>query len=216
VGSFYIDVTEVTVEDYTACVAAEYCLPARAQDDPACNYGRSSRGRHPINCVTWVDASMYCDWLGKRLPTEEEWDYAALRGSRLYPWGNTVPSRSLLNACGEECNPNSTSWGNDGYPTTAPVGSFPAGGTPEGLEDMGGNVWEWVHSRMCRYPSSPCTSCIGSPCPEPCADCVTTDWAIRGSAFDDATTDMSAVITTWRWWGNLGGYYGDTGFRCAR
>lgn len=102
---------------------------------------------HPVTLVTWYGARSYCGWMGRRLPTEAEWEKAA-RGTneRIYPWGNEF-NGDKLNFCDRDCpffaNPNY----NDGYITTAPVGSFPQGASPYGVLDMAGNVREWVFDR---------------------------------------------------------------------
>jgi formylglycine-generating enzyme required for sulfatase activity len=171
--SFEMDVTEVTVADYQACVAAKACPPAfttvswpvmtfeiEKTLNPLCNAARKGRELHPINCVDWNQARAYCQWDGKRLPTEEECEYAA-RGSegRKYPWGDVAPEPELLNGCGRECvemaEGEGWTWtssmyaGNDGYADTAPVGSFPKGKSPFGVLDMAGNVWEWTETKYC-------------------------------------------------------------------
>ena len=172
VAAFCMQKTEVTVDAYAACVSAGGCTEAReAKDatdkwDQFCNAGRAGRGSHPINCVYWNQAMGYCQWRGGRLPTEEEWEYAA-RGTdgRQFPWGNQAPSPTLLNACGDECaamlqTRMGIEWakrvvlysGDDGFPETAPVGSFPAGASPFGVLDMAGNVSEWTASQDCSYP----------------------------------------------------------------
>lgn len=131
VGTFELDVTEVTVAAYQACVDAGVCTVPKSGE--RCNWGRRGRGAHPINCVDWEQANAFCGWAGKRLPTEEEWEYAA-RGNagRTYPWGETAPSRTKL--CLDR---------GDG---TCPVCSRPSGSTPSGLCDMAGNVWEWTNA----------------------------------------------------------------------
>jgi formylglycine-generating enzyme required for sulfatase activity len=88
----------------------------------------------PVVRVTWDDAQGYCEWVGCRLPTEKQWEFAA-RGTegRVYPWGPEEPDEHRTNfdmAVGE--------------PT--PVGMFPEGETPEGVADLAGNVWEWTRS----------------------------------------------------------------------
>ncbi len=126
---FGLDRTEVTVDAYAACVNAGACTTPSTGG--ACNWGQNGKGKHPINCVDWSRATAYCAWVGKRLPTEEEWEYAA-RGTdgRIYPWGNEEPASQLC-------------WKRTG---TCAVGSFPAGASPFGLLDMAGNVWEWTSS----------------------------------------------------------------------
>jgi formylglycine-generating enzyme required for sulfatase activity len=165
VEAFCMDVTEVTVAAYAGCTAANVCSepdPYLPDDNDklrrACNWKRPGAEHHPVNCIDWQQASAYCNWAGKRLPTEEEWEWAA-RGeaeARLYPWGNDAPGPTRLNACDDRCvawgleNANKQ-WqemfaGDDGWPTTAPVGSYPKGATAQGLLDMSGNVWEWTSS----------------------------------------------------------------------
>ncbi|MCZ6628416.1 MAG: SUMF1/EgtB/PvdO family nonheme iron enzyme [SAR324 cluster bacterium] len=102
---------------------------------------------HPVVQVSARDAMRFCAFYGLRLPTEEEWEFAA-RGTdrRRYPWGNDLPlakGERLANfgtvPC---CAPDDA----DGYLRHAPVGSFPGGASPSGALDMAGNVWEWTAS----------------------------------------------------------------------
>ena len=89
---------------------------------------------HPAQNVSYYGAQAYCEWIGGRLPTFEEWEKAA-RGTdgRRYPWGeNADCSRGKFKGCSNK--------------TTSPVGSFPRGASPYGALDMAGNVWEWVNS----------------------------------------------------------------------
>ncbi|MEJ7727886.1 MAG: bifunctional serine/threonine-protein kinase/formylglycine-generating enzyme family protein [Polyangiaceae bacterium] len=120
-----------------------------------CNFGKDGRDQHPINCVSWSAADNYCRIQKKRLPTEAEWEFSA-RGSdgRRFPWGDQPGDMSFMNACGKECNaweekaglaPSQTMFdGDDGWPGTAPVGSYPNGKTRFGTVDVVGNVWEWT------------------------------------------------------------------------
>jgi formylglycine-generating enzyme required for sulfatase activity len=122
-----------------------------------CNAGQVGRERHPVNCVAYRQAIAYCAAAGGRLPTEAEWDLAA-RGTegRRYPWGDAAPGPTRLNACGGECKswysdaqlesvfPGVMYEGDDGFAGTAPVASYPAGATRDGIYDLFGNVAEWT------------------------------------------------------------------------
>lgn len=146
--AFRVDRLEVTVADYRACVEAGICSATGltipywdGKEQPAwrryCNWDEPDRERHPMNCVSWSQASAYCEWRGKRLPDEAEWEKAA-RGSdgRQYPWGNArLEEGSLQAALG---GPDG---GQDG---TSPVAAHPAGASPYGALDMIGNASEWT------------------------------------------------------------------------
>jgi len=160
---FWIDRTEVTVAAYRGCVVAGSCragglkMPFWKQEERpawawACNWGKLDRQDHPMNCVTWDHARSYCEWVEKRLPTEQEWERAARGSDGLkYPWGNSDYGQDGLvaNIADETLGREKPRWPkaegyDDGFYVTAPVGSFPLGSSPEGALDLVGNVWEWT------------------------------------------------------------------------
>lgn len=151
VSAFQLARTETTVTQYGRCVAAKACtVPGRGEyydtwDPPVYSKPMPS---HPVNEVTWDQASAFCRWAGGRLPTEAEWEYAARGASaRLFPWGDDEPEQwksergNIANALQ--------------YEFLAPVGSFPKGRGEFGLDDLVGNAEEWVADWYGPYPSGP-------------------------------------------------------------
>ena len=229
-GSFCMDEFEVTTEAYQACVDRGACPAAGKNNvwdgisakeknafDPLCNArAPEDRGKHPINCVTWADADTFCRAQGKRLPTEAEWEFAA-RGpdGRIYPWGDEEPSANFLNACGAEC----VAWGkrnrveeqamygdDDGFPNTAPVGSFPAGKSRYGVQDVVGNVWEWVSDYYAPYD--------GAIADDPRGPAEGDERVIRGGGWNGAYP--SWVRPTFRYHADPEQRSYGIGFRCAK
>ncbi len=153
--SFYMDRHEVTNQQYlqffqsaTGECGDRTCLDTEAESPDSRIVYQDGRfqveegyERHPVTLVSWYGAQAYCQHHGKRLPTEAEWEKAA-RGpdGRTYPWGDLL-DRARLNAgsrVGE----------------TTPVGSYPAGRSPYGVDDLAGNVWEWTADWYEAYPAS--------------------------------------------------------------
>jgi len=174
--AFWIDQLEVTNAMYMLCVQAEGCTPPM-------NWTSSKRSSYfnnvefkdyPVVHVTWQQAQTYCEWTGRRLPTEAEWERAA-RGDdfRNLPWGDELASGVYANfnyLVGE----------------TSRVGSYPAGASPFGTLDMAGNVWEWVADLYSAeyYTVSPEHNPLG-----PTVNS-TNLRVIRGGSFQDAAIDI--------------------------
>lgn len=162
---FWVGKTEITNAQYDAFVQAGGYTQSNLWTDAGWEWRQDSdttqpgcwddeewnQPDHPVVCVSWYEAVAYANWLGQetglpiRLPSEAEWEKAA-RGTdgRLWPWGDALPDGSRVNSNGM----------NDGYETTAPVGSYPAGASPYGALDMAGNVLEWTSTTWggCDWP----------------------------------------------------------------
>jgi iron(II)-dependent oxidoreductase len=121
-----------------AATAPEYWV---RQGDGWAAYGpfglRALHADEPVCGVSWHEAEAFARWSGKRLPTEAEWEYAARAG--IFPWGDDEPSDGRARYRMEGWSPS-------------PVGAHRAGATPEGIEDMAGNVWEWTSTPFLPYP----------------------------------------------------------------
>jgi eukaryotic-like serine/threonine-protein kinase len=179
--SYWIDQTEVTNSMFEAFVAqtgyqtdAEKAGSSRGYDPDT---GRteltqgadwehplgpdsslSDLGEHPVVHVSWNDARAYCEWAGRRLLTEAEWEKAA-RGTdgRTFPWGNDFDGTRLNSADVNLGAGRGNSSFDDGFQLTSPVGSYPQGASAYGALDMVGNAWEWVNdwADEAYYQSSP-------------------------------------------------------------
>jgi formylglycine-generating enzyme required for sulfatase activity len=189
VDAFWIDRNEITNALYARCVEAGKCsLPVMPGER---FYEKLNQ---PVQGVAWTQAVDYCQWAGRRLPTEAEWEKAG-RGTdgRLYPWGNTPPSEQQANF----------DFLFDGL---IDVGQLPVGASPYGALDMAGNVWEWTADRYDEnyYAKSPYKNPTG---PES-----GTTRVVRGGAWN---TVLRAIRVTNRHWA-FPGRDDFMGFRCAQ
>ena len=158
--AFYLDKYEVTLDQYKRCNNTGRCEIANTllwngqhqpKYDKYCNWNKSDHGNHPINCVDWKNAKAYCNYVGKRLPTEAEWE-------RVATWKNGqkvkyASGRSTV-SCEDAVMRESGKW--DVYGGCGRVGTWPVGSKPReinGTYDMAGNVWEWVADWYTSYPS---------------------------------------------------------------
>jgi formylglycine-generating enzyme required for sulfatase activity len=198
---YWIDRTEVKNEQYSRCVEAEAC------EEPACWAGlQFDDPGQPVVCVTWHQAQAYCEWVGGRLPTEAEWEYAARGPDGLrYPWGNSFVG-DWLNYCDETCGRarSDTAW-NDGQLYAAQVGHYPDGASWCGVLDMAGNVSEWVGDWHGSYDSKWNANPLG-----PANGHLR---VIRGGSWF-----LTRVETRATWRGELGPgiWFDDLGFRCVK
>jgi formylglycine-generating enzyme required for sulfatase activity len=200
--AFYMDATPVTNLQFARFVEVTGYRPS---DEGAARFLHHLLGRkvpkgkesHPVVYVSWGDAQAYARWVGKRLPSEAEWEKAA-RGTdgRKYPWGRSEP------------RPRNANYGK-ARGGTAAVGSFPAGSSPYGILDMAGNVWEW-----CGEYDDPAFYTDG-PANNPCNMNATPKarLVMRGGSYMYGsralrTYDRTSFEPHYR--------FGDGGFRCAR
>jgi formylglycine-generating enzyme required for sulfatase activity len=186
---FYIDMNEVTCEEYLKFTTEQH---HRLPPNWTTGSFPSGAAKQPVTGVDWYDATAYAKWAGKRLPTEEEWEYTA-RGNNggRYPWGN-------------DWKPNVANAGDSSAKRLTDVGSYPGGKTATGVMDMMGNAWEWTASDVVAYPGGHFSSTV------PRAMKV-----IRGGSWQES---KQQATTTYRGFLEMSGAenYLATGFRCVR
>jgi len=199
VNGFEILKTEVTVAQYAKCVESDVCNPLDFWG--YCNTGYMDKMQHPQTCVWWYDAEKFCDWVGGRLPSEAEWEWAARSAGQniLYPWGDEVATCDYVvmldegYGCGMD-----DSW---------PVCSKPIGNTAQGLCDMSGNAKEWVrdwyHDNYTGAPTD------GNAWEEPIgSERVTRGGSIASEPYDLRATSRTSGVPVYT--------YINIGFRCAK
>jgi formylglycine-generating enzyme required for sulfatase activity len=186
VDAFSIDRTEVTNAQYKAlCDSTRHLYP----NNPAWDiHYFVDKPDSPVINITWEQAKSYCEWAGKQLPTEAQWEKAA-RGAegRIYPWGNEYIAGRANMASPAAAGPDSSAPDGDAYYRAAPVGSFPEGASPYGALDMAGNVWEWCADWFDHtyYPVAPAKNPTGPAEPKP--------WrSVRGGGFSSPPSDAVA------------------------
>jgi formylglycine-generating enzyme required for sulfatase activity len=192
--AYCIDRTEVTMGAFARCVRAKQCT----YDDTILGMAESYP-RWPMDFVNWQDATDYCRVQGGRLPTDAEWEYAA-RGTdgRLYPWGNEPPTDEHWHIQPRGDSPS----------TVSDVGTHPKGRSFFGLDDMAGNVEEWVADACHRFSSGPVTD------PKGPTDVGATCRIVRGGGWSAMNAGWARATMRFAGFRPLD-RDDQTGFRCA-
>jgi len=160
--SYWIDQTEVSNAQYRLCVDSGECGEPLACKKGEPTFNDPHKANHPVVCVNWAEAQKYCQWVGARLPSEAEWEYA-YRGEirSIFTWGNEFDG-SKLNYCDKNCSQtHADDRFDDGYSYTAPVGSYSSGMSWVGVYNMSGNVSEWVADWFEEYTAETVSNPMG-------------------------------------------------------
>jgi iron(II)-dependent oxidoreductase len=191
VGDFHIDKYEVTNARYGKFIMA---TGAPAPDNWQGGAYPEEYAEHPVVFVSWTNARAFCEWEGKRLPAEAEWEKAA-RGTdgRQFPWGDDFDLKKV-NTSGE-------------YQGTTRVGMFEEGASPYGAMDMAGNAQEWTEDWYQQYPDNDFED----------KDYGETKKVVRGGSWGGLGHYIvkTYIRTSYRNMAPPEGRYNDVGFRCA-
>jgi formylglycine-generating enzyme required for sulfatase activity len=211
VSAYCIDTTEVTNRDYATCVADGACTTPHGPSSATRSsyYTDAAYAGYPVLWVDWSQADVYCRWVGKRLPTEAEWEKAARGGceavapmgcgtedERVYPWGDDAPTCERANSVG--C-----------VGDTDPVGAHPTGASVYGVEDMAGNAQEWVADW---YSATIYDACRMGGCIDPSGPPTGSERVFRGGAWES----VAAYLRNANRFRQVPGYADEhLGFRCV-
>jgi formylglycine-generating enzyme required for sulfatase activity len=194
-NAYWIDQTEVSNGMYKQCVAGGGCEPPvyYRGDNPF--YENSSYDSYPVVYISWQSAQAYCQWAGRRLPSEAEWEKAARGPDGLtYPWGDSAPSLSLANYGGYIGHP-------------LPVERYLEGASPYGVLNLAGNVREWVADWFSQ------SYYLHTPYFDPTGPHSGKNRSLRGGAFNDEAPQLS---TFYRFEHAPHSPGANRGFRCAQ
>jgi len=209
--AYWIDQLEVTNAMFALCMSNGGCTPPQSfKSQRRTDYFDNPEFKdYPVVYVAWGQAKAYCEWAGRRLPTEAEWEHAA-RGDdfRTFPWGEDKADGTLTNF-------------NMLVGDTSRVGTYPAGASPFGVLDMAGNVAEWVND-FYSFDYSVSKSVINPTGPETSSSF---NRVVRGGSLGDAEINIRVSKRSSVLGSNLSAapgsrsYFGDfsprIGFRCA-
>jgi eukaryotic-like serine/threonine-protein kinase len=189
IKGFYLDKYEVTNEKYKKFVEETSHRPPPHWSSGTYSFGEA---KLPVTHVSWFDADQYAKWVGKRLPTEAEWEYAARNGSKqnLYPWG-------------DNWRPNVTAVGIPNLTKPFTVGSFGIDKNEFGVYDLAGNVSEWVEDNFKSYDDGR----------------VYETKVFRGGSFAEREAPAEKITSTYRWYVPADPdfkFKPKIGFRCAK
>ena len=209
---YWIDKVEVTNAMFLLCIQAGTCSPPQSTSSESrpSYFNNPEFNNYPVVNVTWDDAKKYCEWAGRRLPSEAEWEYAARgNGINTFPWGDDKPDASRANF-------------NYMLGDTNQVGSYPSGASLFGALDMAGNVFEWTNDYYDAeyYASGPASNPAG-----PMSRTAYFNRVVRGGSYADGEAEIRvskrASVLGPNYSAELGSeaYLGDfssrIGFRCA-